>query len=345
MFPRAVDAPAITIGGAASTPRVNVRAIVAGVASVLAALLVVLSVLTFSAHSLLLDTDRWVAVVGPLVANPDVQAELSTYLADEIVDATGVQARFESAFPNQPLISQAVGSAMDSLFQRILGRVIASSAFQQTWVALNRVGHAQLVGALRGDPESLLTIKDGTLYLDLTPLIARGMDQLRQQVPGLATVVSNLPARDATTGVDDARQDVGAAVGRQLPADFGMIPLVQSDQLPKVQTLVKFFDLLVIVLPLAAIALAVLSVYLVTHRARMIAILGAEVALAFVVLHVASNAIVESVMGNVGNGALEIARAVVADVLRYDVIVVIIALLVFVFGVVISVTRPNWASR
>src|SRR6476660_7668261 len=104
MFPRAVDAPAITIGGAASTPRVNVRAIVAGVASVLAALLVVLSVLTFSAHSLLLDTDRWVAAVGPLASNPDVQAELSTYLADEIVDATGVQARFESAFPNQPLI-------------------------------------------------------------------------------------------------------------------------------------------------------------------------------------------------------------------------------------------------
>lgn len=345
MFPRAVDAPAITIGGAASAPRVNVRAIVAGVASVLAALLVVLSVLTLSAHSLLLDTDRWVAAVGPLATNPEVQAGLSAYLADEIVDATGVQTRIDGAFPNLPLISQAVGSAMDTLFQRILGRVLASETFQQTWVALNRAAHAQIIGALRGDPESLLTIRDGTLYLDLTPLIARGMDQIRQQVPGLANLVANLPARDPAASIGDARQDLGSAIGRPLPPDFGMIPLVQSDQLTTLQTLVKFFDLLIILLPLLAIGLAVLSVYLVSNRWRMLAILAAEVALAFVVLHVVSNAIVESVMGNVGKGALETGRAIAADLLRFDVIVVIVSLLVFAFALIISITRPSWASR
>ncbi len=343
MYPRAADAPALTVG-AASAPRVNIRAIAAGVASVLATLLLVLSVLTINAHALLLDTDHWVAAIGPTASNPQVQAALSTYLADEIVDATGIDARLETVFPNQPLVSQAVASSMFNLFQRTLQQVFASDAFERTWIALNRAAHTQLVGALRGESSTLLKIQGNTLYLDLTPLIARGMEQLRQRLPGLASFVASLPARADAVGIDASRQDVGAAVGRQLPDNFGIVPIVQSDQLPKLQALVRFFDALVFILPLAALLLAALSLYLVTHRARMLAILAAEVAVAFLLAHLLSEWIVSTLAGNVGPGALEIMRAVVADLLRFDVLLIGLSLVVFVATVVIAFVRPSWAT-
>jgi hypothetical protein len=53
------------------------------------------------AHSVLLNTDRWVATVGPLAENEDVTDAVAAYLVDQIVQVLDVQQLAEEALPDR----------------------------------------------------------------------------------------------------------------------------------------------------------------------------------------------------------------------------------------------------
>lgn len=313
-----VDAAPPTIG--ATRPRQSglLRGIAAGIASVLATILVVLSVLTLSTYHLLFNTDRWVAAVAPLAANVAVQDQLSTQLADQIVAQSGVSTRLESAFPQQPLISTAITSAAHDFFQHTLEDAFASDAFHSAWEALIRAVHPQVIAALRGDPSSMLAIHDDTLYLDTSVLVARGMELLRQRAPRLADVIAAQPDRGAAEPV----------------------AILQSDRLSTMQAVARILDVLVFVLPIAAIALIAATLFLATHRARMLAILGAEVALGFMLLHVAVDSIQSAIASSSGvTAGFAVVHTIITEVLRFDVFAVVVALLALVAGLVLELRR------
>src|SRR5262245_52536822 len=112
------------------------------VISLIAAVLLALSVTTASAHQTLFDTDRWVDLVGPMGANPAVQDALSSYLADQL---------------------QGVPTVVHDLVKRSLGAAFGTNTFQSSWVALNRAAHPRVIAALRGAPSPPIAIQNNTV--------------------------------------------------------------------------------------------------------------------------------------------------------------------------------------
>jgi hypothetical protein len=79
-------------------------------------------------------------------------------------------------------------------------------------------------------------------------------------------------------------------LGVTLPADFGTIPIMSVEQLETAQTVVKAFDIIVIVLIVLAVALSVLAIWLAARRPRMVVFLAIGTVIAFLLARLLTNA-------------------------------------------------------
>jgi hypothetical protein len=207
---------------------------------------------------------------------------------------------------------------------------------------LNHAAHAQLVTALRGDQQSLLSVRDNTLWLDLTPLLARGVDALREQVPALSLVLRPVPSRDPNAAAQSGRQDLSAAIGHALPADFGEVALVRSAQLATLQWAARSLEILVLVVPIAAVAAVAATLWLARHRARVVAVLGLEVAIVFGLMYIVLNRTVTTYAASAGDAAtVAVSHAVLGQLLRFNILAIGIGLAVAVIGLVVSLTAAR----
>jgi hypothetical protein len=230
-------------------------------------------------HRTLLNTDQWVDTVGPVASDPDVQAALTNYLTTQVFSVIDAQGLLQEALPDRvSFLAQPMSSAIQQFVHDTIAKLLATDQFQNLWVGINRIGHQVVVNVLRGDTR-LVQTANGTVAINTLPVLARALQAVAQRVPGL---FDDRPIpTDITfdTPADQARQELSAALGRDLPPDFGVFTLFQSDQLAAAQNAVELFDrgvwALVIVTILCGIAAIVLSV----RRRRTILQIGIGVVL------------------------------------------------------------------
>ena len=77
------------------------RTIASWVLLVLACLLAILSVVVVYARNELLNTDTFVATVGPLAKDPNVQHTVATKVSESLVAKTDVEQRIKEALPSR----------------------------------------------------------------------------------------------------------------------------------------------------------------------------------------------------------------------------------------------------
>ncbi|GGW75665.1 hypothetical protein [Streptomyces griseoloalbus] len=170
-----------------------------------AALLSLLSVIAVWANSIVRDTDRYVATVGPLASDPDVRKAVtnrvtSVVLAQIDVDALVKQledAASEKGVP--PRAAQLVGnlkapitSGLKQLVSGTVERVVSSSAFETVWVDANRSVHGALDRALTGSNDGALSLKDNQVAIDVGPLVAMVKDRLVSAGLGAAAKIPDV---------------------------------------------------------------------------------------------------------------------------------------------------------
>lgn len=145
---------------------------------ILVALLIVLGCITFAfanvanwARDSVLDTDAWVAMVGPLSQNPVIVSTLS----DAIVE--GVSEELDLSPPETPGILTTLGiidkplvEMVQELLSETISTVLLSDEFNEIWVTANEVIHGALVTVLSGD-NPYIYAEDGIVYLDFNELI------------------------------------------------------------------------------------------------------------------------------------------------------------------------------
>ena len=164
-----------------------------------------------SARNQVLDTDRYVANMEPLAANPDVQASVEAALNRQIAARLDIGAFVEQALPPQATRLKApIASAVTGLIGTAVHRAVTSDAFVTLWTAANRAGHRTLVGILTGEDEGrAVTVSDGAVLLDLGPIIEHVKTRL---VAAGLDIAQNIPTVGATIeiarlqGVDRAQQ-------------------------------------------------------------------------------------------------------------------------------------------
>jgi hypothetical protein len=218
-----------------------------------------LSVVAVWAHEVLLNTDRYVATVAPIIKNPNVTQSLGSFTADKVVEAVGLQGR----------LTQEVRSRLSRAVQSSLRTDAASSA----WTSGNRSTHTQLVAVLRNDSGHITTGGD-TVTFDLMPFISLGVTALRDVLPSSIASNLNLPRIDPSASPDRQRAQLAAAVGRPLPQGFGRVTLLRDGQLEGAQRAVRLFDLLVWALIGLTVLFSGLAVALSPRRRRTLIYLG-----------------------------------------------------------------------
>lgn len=217
----------------------------------LAVLLVVLTPMAVAgswARSVVFDTDRYVATVGPMVQDPAIQAALTEQISVQVIEELDVESLLEeavdtlelsgSALPLEALLGPAV-NGLESLVRTGVGRVVASDAFAAAWEGANRIAHDQVVGALTGESE-FVEVSDTEVSIQAEAFVDVIRDGLADA--GLDSVAGLIPTIDAS------------------------FVLFESDALPEIQQAMNVLNAVGTWLWVVLIALAVATVFAAPRR-------------------------------------------------------------------------------
>ena len=273
---------------AAASPRRS-RRILAGVALVLACLLILLTTVAVWTHQVVLNTDRFTGLAGKVLAEPAVVDPLSARISDQVVTALDVQGRLEARLPDavKPLagtLTLAVGSAIDKRLQVALLNPNIQAALLRTL----SVTHAGIIDLLRDKPDNV-SVENGYLVIQVFPVVGAALAEL--QAGGIIPPDVQLPDLTSPEAPAVLAQRLQSALGVTLPPDFGTVQLVKADRLLAARSYVQAFDIIVVAMIILSVLLVALALWLARDRRRMVVYLGLGTLIAFLVARLAINAI------------------------------------------------------
>ena len=339
---------------ATAPPKRRLRRGLVTVLIVLTSLSVVVTTVAWWAHSVVFDTDHYVATVGPLIRDPQVVDALSVKLTDAVMDGLQVQERIESTLQRVPdrlpvspeLLAVPVANGVRNLLQQRFQTFLQRPAVQDLWVRANRFAHDRVVSLLRGESENA-TIEGSVVYLDLLPVV----NDLLVEVEDLLSDVFNRPI-DIPEATGERAEELIPVLeerfGVDLPDDFGRIPVFESDQLAAAQRAVDIADRLVIVLLVLTIVLMIVTVALSVRRVRTIMWLGVGSALGLIVARRITFRVQEDIVqiarGETNRGAVrEVVGSVFGDLRSFTVWLLVLGIVVAIAAYLAG--RPSWFGR
>ncbi|HEV8189935.1 MAG TPA: hypothetical protein VGP82_00375, partial [Ktedonobacterales bacterium] len=152
------------LGVPGGQPR-RVRRIAVGILLVLTCIGMLLSSLTLWVNQEFLNTNNWVALVGPIGQDPKVVDAVSAYAANEVVSILNVQQRAQEALPPRAqFLAVPLTTVVHDFTQKRVAGLMHTPQFERIWIAVNRQVQAQVLAALRGQTKNLL-IENGTVTL------------------------------------------------------------------------------------------------------------------------------------------------------------------------------------
>jgi hypothetical protein len=167
------------------------RRVFAGVLIVLFAVLTVAAVVVVWAEVELTNTDRYVAVVSSLAADPRVQDAVAVRAREAVQARIDLDRMVERALPDAPPVVRA---ATRRYLLGLVADVVSSDRFAQLWAEIIRHAHEAALALLRSDAVSVV---GGQVVLDLAPVITEV--EARLAALGLDRLATALPSPDADT--------------------------------------------------------------------------------------------------------------------------------------------------
>ena len=255
-------------GGAGRAGRQRWRTLVAVVLIVLGCVLAPLAGVAVWARNQVTNTDRYVATVTPLAADPAVQqaitdqitAQVFTYidiqaLTTQAVDALSARVEGRGLPPQAAAALQGlagpVANGVQGFVRTQVERIVQSQAFEDAWIQANRVAHEALVKALTGEGGGAVTVEGDTVSLNLAPFIQTVKQQLVAQ---------------------------GFTLAERIPQVDKSFVLFQSEDITRAQRAFSLLNTLGNWLPVIALILIGIGVYVAKDHRR--ALIGAGVGVA-----------------------------------------------------------------
>ncbi len=261
--------------------RRTVVAILVGLTSIL----VILSTTVVWAHRTLLNTDVFVATVGPALQEPGVDTAVANRSTDQLFAALDVQRRLQQALPPKvAFVAGPITSATEGAVKGEVAKVYGSPKFQKLWTQVLTNTHREVVAVLRGQKSELLTVAKGYIVLNTVPLINQALGQISGLASNLTGHHVTLPTITSAELPQQAIDKLSKALGVHLPSNFGQITLVKADHLSQLQRAVKAFDRIAILLPFLTFVFIVVTLWLSVARRRTLIQLVAVVSLLTVLL-------------------------------------------------------------
>lgn len=208
-----------------------------------------------------LNADNWAATSSRILANTEVQTAVAAYAVNQLFSSGVPQARVTAALPPKfKALAGPLTGGLQQVASQAAPRILASPKVQTLWRETNREALKTFLKIIDGGG-SLASTNGGVVTLNLHAIV----DQLAASLGVQKQVDAGVSKLQANAGTVKA----GASqLGITLPASAGQIVILRSNQLKAVQDIVKAIKGLAIVLPLVAIALFALAVWLSKGRRR-----------------------------------------------------------------------------
>jgi putative oligomerization/nucleic acid binding protein len=236
-----------------------------------ATLLLLVSIIALWANRQVFDANNWADTSGAMLENDAIKSQLGGYLVDQVYANVDVTGEVAAALPPRlkPLAGPAA-NGLRGLAESRMNTLLARPRIEEAWRAANKATAQQFINIAEGN-SGAVTTQGNAVVLDLRVML------------------TNITAR------------LGAAQSlvAKIPPGAGTIKIMSADQISAVQNLTSAIKGLAFVLPLLAVALFALAVYLATgHRRRVLMWVGIDFviagAIALVARRLGGNAVVDS---------------------------------------------------
>ena len=226
--------PAAAAARPPGKPRFGRRAVVWGII-VLASVLGVISILSSWANQQALDNDNWRETSQEIIENPKVAPALSAFVVDQLYSNVDLAGELGAQLPPRlkPLAGPAV-SALREPATKNVQKLLARPRFQERFVNASELAHQKFINVVKNETGHGISTGNGVVTLDTTQLI------------------------------NEVGQSLGVpqAVMSKIPANTGVITIMESDQLGAAQTAVQGIGILDVWLAPFVILLFALAIYL-----------------------------------------------------------------------------------
>jgi hypothetical protein len=258
---------------AAAGGRQRWRTIVATLLIVVGCVLAPLSVAAVWTRNQVTNTDRYIATVSPLASDPAIQNAIADQITAQVftyIDIQGLTTQAVEALAGQGLRPEVasqlqafavpIANGVQSFTRSQVGTVVESDAFADAWVQANRVAHAELVKALTGEGGGSVTVENDTVSINLAAFIE--------------TVKTRLV-------------DSGFTLAARIPEVNASFVLFQSADVTRARSAFNLLNTLGIWLPIIALILIAIGVYVAKDHRRALVGASLGVAVGMVVLALA----------------------------------------------------------
>jgi hypothetical protein len=195
------------VGRASRTGRrFTLRSVVSGTLVVLAVLLVPVAATGWWVRTAVSDTERYLAIVAPLVDDPKVQHAAAAAISKAAVDRLDIGDPIDRAasalgdLVRSDRLSAALAGLKDPIRDGLLDsvttaldHVMASDAVAHAWRTANATAHRQAIFVIEGRSE-LASTEGGVVRLELGPVIALVLADLTAIDPSAAALLRGLDA-------------------------------------------------------------------------------------------------------------------------------------------------------
>jgi hypothetical protein len=241
---------AVATTAAAKDPRWGARSIASLLIFCLATILMPIALIGHWGHRTVIDSERYMATVGPLINQPEIQAGLADAVTKAVVAKADtenqVSGLLEKIFPNTPITGQLaapIASGINGLIGDLVTKFIASDQFATVWIQLNQAAQKGVVALLEGGDSGPVQIKGPDIVLDISS--------------ALGVIQKHL--------VDSG---ITAAANVTIPDNDRQIVLYSSSAIQQVRFIYALTAPILQWLPLLVAAMFALAVALARRRAR-----------------------------------------------------------------------------
>jgi hypothetical protein len=162
-----------TVAQPAKEKRWGGRSIASLLLFILATILLIPALIGHWGHRTVIDGERYIATVGPLIEQPEVQEALATAVTDAVVAQVDTESQVgtllgnlfpDAAFTDQ--LAAPIAAGINSLIGELVTKFVASDQFATVWIQLNTAAQKGVVLVLEGKDGGVVRLDGDNLVLD-----------------------------------------------------------------------------------------------------------------------------------------------------------------------------------
>jgi len=364
------------------SPRRSSRRWFAGVLLVLTVVAITTSTIAIWARATVYDTDRFMGVVEPALADPAIYAGLSDYVSAASLEALDLDARVAASLdrvdaylaealvaavdpdpsaleqlrafdrPTLGALSPSVSAALEDRVVGVIDGFITSDEFRSRLPDLMRHAHAGGVALVSDDLDALpnVYLEDGDVRVDLIPVVIDALQEvtpeLQQYLPDVA--LPAVVAGQVQLGREQLRAELGASLEVQLPPDFGQLTLFDEGELTRAQAVVRLTDRWVWGMALLTVVLLAATIVMSPERRWTLIQLAVGVAAGLVAAMLLIRRLEAAILGQLTNpdgtqGVRSVFRELALNLRSVALLVAVVALGVGVLAYLAG--HPPWLDE